>query len=48
MVKQKLLDTARDIMRRKHLSYRTEEGYICLMGKSIDGHIWTAEISGID
>ena len=25
MVKQKLLDTARDTMRRKHLSYRTEQ-----------------------
>jgi hypothetical protein len=35
MVKQKLLDTARDTMRRKHLSYRTEQAYVYWMRQFI-------------
>ena len=38
MVKQKLLDVARDALRRKHLSYRTEHAYIYWMGKFILFH----------
>jgi hypothetical protein len=37
MVKQKLLDFARDTLRRKHLSYRTKQAYIYWMRK----FIWT-------
>jgi integron integrase len=52
MVKQKLLDTARDTMRRKHLSYRTEQAYIYWMrqfilfqGKRHPGEMGEAEVS---
>lgn len=38
MVKQKLLDIARDTLRRKHLSYRTEQAYIYWMRKFILFH----------
>jgi hypothetical protein len=38
MVKQKLLEVARDMLRRKHLSYRTEQAYICWMRKFILFH----------
>ena len=47
MVKQKLLDMARDTLRRKHLSYRTEQVYIHWMRKFILFHgkrhpVWIA------
>jgi len=52
MVKQKLLDMARDTMRRKHLSYRTEQAYIYWMrqfilfqGKRHPGEMGEAEVS---
>ena len=52
MVKQKLLDTARDTMRRKHLSYRTEQAYIYWMrhfilfqGKRHPGEMGEGEVS---
>jgi hypothetical protein len=35
MVKLNLLDFARDTMRRKHLSYRTEQAYIYWIRKLI-------------
>ena len=38
MVKQKLLDVARDTLLRKHLSYRTERTYIYWMRKFILFH----------
>jgi hypothetical protein len=38
MVKRKLLDMARDTLRRKHLSYRTEQTYIYWMRKFILFH----------
>jgi len=38
MVKQKLLGIARDTLRRKHLSYRTEQAYIYWMRKFILFH----------
>jgi len=38
MVKRKLLDIARDTLRRKHLSYRTEQAYIYWMRKFILFH----------
>lgn len=38
MVKQKLLDMARDTLRRKHLSYRTEQANIYWMKKFILFH----------
>jgi Phage integrase, N-terminal SAM-like domain len=38
MVKQKLSDIALDTLRRKHLSYRTEQAYVCWMRKFILFH----------
>lgn len=38
MVKQKLLDQARDVIRTRHLSYRTEQAYLYWMRKFILFH----------
>ena len=47
MVNQKLLDSARDTMRRKHLSYRTEQAQATYPCKDVLGSFQTKSGKGL-